>query len=116
GQPNRAEVVSPKFVDTYIPLLKNRASKGALLWHDVCLKDPDKFGALIRHRYERHGGVCALGNQVSQITKEGKIFRVETLNGNTFKARTVVNATGPWIEPFQKTKIDTKEMHWCRAI
>lgn len=113
-------ILSAREVEKTVPVLRGHAPYGALLWHDVRLKDPDGMTAFLKGHLEKFEGVVHEGSKVLSVHREGAGFLVAVQSGDNHyevSAKAVANATGPWLWGLADVpRVSRPGLQWCRAF
>ena len=80
-------------------------------WFDAVLLDPDAFHQSIAKEAQSLGTNVFDHTKVSSVKACEKGYEIATSSGTSFRAKYLVNATGPWLEEFFQ-----KQVSWAKAF
>lgn len=101
----RGKILSKTEFLKILPSLSDPGFNGAALWHDALVMDTERLTlALVNDAYDHGACVANYVKAVDSMVQRNRIFGViaedtETGKQLNIRARTVVNAAGPWIDP-----------------
>jgi len=99
-QLRKGAVISSEEVARSIPVLKNLAPNGALIWHDGLIQNTEGLSLQIRKDLESLNAHIHENTEVHMIQRQKGQFTITCQSDEAstdFYARIVVNAAGPWI-------------------
>lgn len=102
------------------PLLNSNGLKGAFIFYDGHVSMSERLCLEAALQASAHGATVANHSRAQRLRKRGDLFHVsvrDELTGQTYevRARTVVNATGPWADEVNDALIGRSGPHLRRT-
>jgi glycerol-3-phosphate dehydrogenase len=121
GAAPEVRCVDSATIEREVPLLRDRAPNGALVWTDGLMLDPHAVIAAVAERIRAKGGHICEETAVISVGASPDTARVTVASGGarqTLEARLVVNAGGPEVASVSRTDGGTwpTVVGWARAF
>jgi glycerol-3-phosphate dehydrogenase len=120
----RGRILSKKEFLKILPSMSDSGFNGAALWHDALAMDTERLTlALVNEAYDLGACVANYVKAVQPMIQRNRIFGVvaEDTEGHKqfgVRARTVINAAGPWVDrPFAALQNRNEgRSYWARGM
>ena len=113
---NECRLVKAEEFDKMLPYFRGKAPYGALLWHDAQLQNPYALAIMHKQKISEIGEICE-NTKVLKIKRVSNLFEIITAD-QTYKARVVINASGPGADHIELEDINYQrtKIRWVKAF